>query len=443
MKKSLFWFRQDLRTFDNTGLIQAIEDSDEILPVFIMDENIIPDFLWLEDKKFLFLKEALLNLDTQLKALGGKLIIRHGKPEKIISELIEKYTLDAVYTNTSYSIYGSNRDAKIADICSEKKISFHQYSDYLMIEPDQIEQRKVFTPFYKLWQKQLALQDIVLQEPTAFIQLITDEVEAWDFLNIKIPGWKHPYFTIDFGQTRRKNFDFSSYEAHRNNLDIDGTSRLSVYLRFGIYSIRDIYLQAVEQSPTYISELAWREFWQHIAHYFPHTKYEAFQEKRRHIQWKHDEHVFQKWCDGETGYPVVDAAMKQLVETNWMHGRARMVVASFLTKDLLIDWKWWEAFFKKHLLDYDENVNYGNWQWSASIWADPKPLRIFSPLLQSEKFDPDARYIKKYLPGLQNESLKDIHNPLKGNLNYIPLIVDHSIAQREAREVYKNDDYLK
>ena len=178
-----------------------------------------------------------------------------------------------------------------------------------------------------------------------------------------------------------------------------------------MYSIRDIYTRARDISETFVSELAWREFWQHIAYNFPETKTMEFQEKKRHIPWDGANDLFYAWCRGETGYPVVDASIKQLLETNWMHGRARMIVASFLTKDLHIDWRLGEAFFKKHLLDYDENVNFGNWQWSASVGADPKPLRIFNPSLQSQKFDPEAKFIRRYIPSLQHEKIESIHNP--------------------------------
>ena len=227
----------------------------------------------------------------------------------------------------------------------------------------------------------------------------------------------------------------------RNNLDIDGTSRLSPYLRFGVFSVRQIYNTAKNVSETFLSEMAWREFWWHILYYFPNTKNEEFQEKRRHIQWSQDQGMFGKWCRGETGYPIVDAAMRQLNETNWMHGRARMVVASFLTKDMHIDWRLGEQYFAEKLLDYDEAVNLGNWQWSASVGADPKPLRVFSPMLQSEKFDPEVKFIKKYIPELEFENIKAIHNPLEIPLSYCRAIVDHRIETHKARELYKSDDY--
>ncbi|MDD3145021.1 MAG: deoxyribodipyrimidine photo-lyase [Candidatus Gracilibacteria bacterium] len=433
---SIFWFRQDLRTFDNKGLIKAIKNSKNLVTIFILDKNLIPDFLGLGDKKFLFIKEALLKLDEDLKEIGGKLTIYHDFPEKIIPEICKKYEIYSIFINKSYGTYGKNRDFQIKSYCLKNNIEFYSENDYLLNEPDEIEQRKVFTPYFKLWQKKLLEKEIVLEKPGKINQLEND-FEINKFLDELIIGENHPYFTLVFGKKRLDDFDYFHYEDFRNDLDKDGTSRLSVYLRFGIFSVREIYLKVSEKSQIYVSELAWREFWQHIDYYFPFTKKLEFQEKRRNIAWKNDEILFKKWCDGETGYPIVDAAMKQLVETNWMHGRARMIVASFLTKDLLIDWRLGEKFFKKHLLDYDENVNFGNWQWSASVGADPKPLRIFSPILQSEKFDKQTKFIKKYLPQLSNEDIKSIHNPLDFKLNYIDLIVNHKDAQKLAREEYK------
>jgi len=435
-KNTVFWFRQDLRTFDNKWLIQAIKSSENLLPIFILDKNIIDSFLWLEDKKFLFLKDSLLNLDLELKNLWSKLTIFHDYPEKIIPEIYKKYEINAIFTNKSYSKYWKSRDDKIDLFCMENNIEFFRENDYLLNEPEEIEQRKVFTPYYKLWQKKLLEKEIILEEPWKINQ-IENDFNIKEFLDNLITWEKHPYFNLDLLNSRIANFSFENYEEFRNNLDLDWTSRLSVFLRFWIISVRQIYKIVENKSQTYISELAWREFWQHINYYFPYTKDYEFQLKRRNINWKNDEKLFEKWCNWETWYPVVDAAMKQLVETNWMHGRARMIVASFLTKDLLIDWRWWESFFKKHLLDYDENVNFWNWQWSASVWADPKPLRIFSPILQSQKFDKNAKFIRKYLPELKFEDLKSIHNPTNNNLNYHKIIVDHKTAQRIAREEYK------
>lgn len=433
MKKAIFWFRQDLRTYDNKWLIDAIVENDKILPIFILDKNIIPDFLWLEDKKFGFIREALENLDKELKKLSNEWIqVFYDFPEKIIPELTKKYGINSVYANKSYSKYWKKRDKKLTQILEKESKNLILYSDFLLVEPFEVEQRKVFTPFYKIWQTKL--KDTTEQKPEKFSSIKIDEwKKASDFISIE----KHPYFTMDFWKERFNNYIRTDYDEHRNDLDKDGTSKISPYLRFWVFSIRQIYNIAKQVSESYISELAWREFWQHINYYFPETKEIEFQERKRHIKWRHNEFLFEKWCNWETWYPIVDAAMKQLIETNWMHGRARMIVSSFLTKDLLIDWRWWESFFKKHLLDYDENVNYWNWQWWASVWADPKPLRIFNPILQSQKFDPQAKFIKKYIPKLENQNLKSIHNPIDNELNYTKIIVNHNEAQRETRLIYK------
>ena len=481
--KSIFWFRQDLRTHDNSWLIEAIHNSKEILPVFILDENIIPKFGGLTDKKFWFIREALEYLSNEIKKLwGDKVIVFHWKPEEIIPKLVKKYEIECIYANNSYWNYGKNRDSKVAELSG---CHFEIHKDFLLAEPHEIEQRKVFTPFYKLWQKYLietytppahwcSLPPQLRGTEGEFKQLTTEEQsEASDFIELE----RHPYFTMQFGQERFAKLPMQNYNNLRNNLDIDRTSRLSPYLRFGIFSVREIFWKTLNNSSpspsfdikggehishlsfrmkgedsgeeylqlppkwtheeSYISELAWREFWWHIYYYFPHTKELEFQEKRRHITWSEDQEIFAKWCRWETWYPVVDAAMRQLNETNWMHGRARMIVASFLTKDLNIDWRLGETYFREKLLDYDEAVNLWNWQWGASVWADPKPLRIFSPLLQSEKFDPEAKYIRKYIPDLSNTELKHIHDPIIHKLEYASLIVNHKEAQAKTKEIYK------
>jgi deoxyribodipyrimidine photo-lyase len=441
-QKSIFWFRQDLRIDDNTGLFEAVKNSHEVLPIFILDENLLDKFWGLGDIKFGFIREALDTISENLRKIWGeKVIVFKGKPEEIIPQLVKKYGIECIFSNTSYGIYGKKRDGLVAEKVNTLWCTFDSYKDFLLAEPHEIEQRKVFTPFYKLWQKYLLAHPetlAILPKLEYFSQLQSEEqTEAKDYVTHK----KHPYFTMQFGQERFEKHILQNYDTLRNDLDKDGTSRLSPYLRFGIFSVRQIYVKAQTRSETYLSEMAWREFWWHILYYFPATKNQEFQEKRRHIQWSQDTEMFEKWCRGETGYPIVDAAMKQLNETNWMHGRARMVVASFLTKDMHIDWRLGERYFAEKLLDYDEAVNLGNWQWSASVWADPKPLRVFSPMLQSEKFDGEARYIKKYIPELEFESIKAIHNPLEIPLSYCPTIVDHRIETHKARELYKSDDY--
>lgn len=438
-KHSLFIFRQDLRIFDNKGLIHAIKNSQKTSFVFIFDEKIIDSFWWFEDKKFLFLKESLNKLWEDLREKWWHLFITKNTPLDAIKELYNTQKFDNITVNKSYWNYWKKRDEEIKNFIEERGGNFSYLNDFLLNEPEEIPQRKVFTPFYKLWKKHLETKEIKLEECPEINWNYIEKYDYKTFLEANIKWDKHKYFTLDFWRNSLENFNFEIYDDFRNDLDKKWTSRLSVYIRFGIFSIREVYLKALGRSESYVSELAWREFWQHIDYYFPETKKIEFQERKRLIKWRDDEENFEKWCKGETWYPVVDACIKQLLETNYMHWRGRMIVASFLTKDLLIDWRKWEKFFKKHLLDYDENVNFWNWQWSASVWADPKPLRIFNPCLQSEKFDRDAIFIKKYLPEVEKYSAKEIHNPMKFPLDYAPLIVDHSEAQRRAREAYKTE----
>ena len=437
-QKSIFWFRQDLRVNDNTGLSEAVQNSNEILPIFILDTNIYKKFWGLSDPKFGFIREALEQVSENLKKIWGeKVIVLNWKPEEIIPELVKKYAIECIFTNTTYGTYGKKRDEIIIESVSKLGCTFESHKDFLIAEPHEIEQRKVFTPFYKLWQKYILAHPeaiALLPEITHFSQLKTSEqTEAKDFIELE----KHPYFTMQFWTERLEKNISSNYDDTRNSLDKDGTSRLSPYLRHGVFSVRQIYKEAQAVSQSYVSELAWREFWWQILYNFPHTKEQEFLEKYRDIEWSQDTELFEKWCQWKTGYPIVDAAMRQLNETNWMHGRARMVVASFLTKDMHIDWRLGEAYFREKLLDYDEAVNLGNWQWSASVGADPKPLRIFSPMLQSEKFDPEARFIRKYIPELELESVKSIHNPLDTPLSYCEPTLDHKIETGKAREMYK------
>jgi len=432
-KKSIFWFRQDFRVQDNTGLYEAVQNSQYILPIFILDENLIGTFWGLKDQKFWFIREALEQVSDEISELGWReVLVVHWKPEDLIPSLVHKYEIECVYTNTSYGSYWKKRDNTVAEKIHHMGCKFESHKDFLLAEPHEIEQRKVFTPFYKLWQKHdFELQELEIKKIS---QVATDEdTTAKDF----IPAAKHPYFTMQFWKERFNNSIKKSYDEHRNDLDKDGTSRLSPYLRHGIFSIRQIYNKAKYISESYVSELAWREFWWQILYNFPNTKDEEFLEKYRYIAWDNDEDKFEAWCEGRTWYPIVDAAMQQLNTTNWMHGRARMIVSSFLTKDMHIDWRLWEAYFKKMLLDYDEAVNLWNWQWWASVWADPKPLRIFNPILQSEKFDKDWKYIKKYLPELENFTAKQLHNPLENKLWYARPIVDHTVETKKAREIYK------
>ncbi len=438
--RTLFIFRQDLRLHDNKGLLEAMRNSKKILPIFILDSNIRKEF-GVKDPRFWFILEAVEVLDRELQKYGGRLSVYIGDPLEVVKDIIQKEKISSIFANRSYSPYGKKRDDAINDFALSRGIPYVLVKDFLLVEPEEVEVRKVFTPFSKLWRKHIEFNHIYAS-PISFD--IEDELLWW--INWYIPLerrdiWEvfwypkfHPYWTIPFGKSRLK-INWDTYDDTRNFPWIDGSTRLSPYIRFWIFSIRELFRQ-FQYNPTIINELAWREFWYHIAYYFPNIYYEEFQEKKRHIQWEMNDYLWSKFQNGETGYPLIDAAIRQLYETNWMHNRLRMVVASFLTKNLWIDWRRGEKWFRQYLIDYDEAINIGNWQWSASVGADPKPIRIFNPLLQSERFDLQAVFIKKYLPELQGVSAKDIHSLNLSHL-YIPTIVDQKLSAAKAKERYK------
>ncbi len=443
---SLFIFRQDLRIHDNNWLIKAIKESKNIIPIFIFDENILSKFPK-QNKVIWFLIDALKQLEKELVAKWSYLSIYYWDSTKIIPDLVKKNSIDAIYRNESYWHGAVTRDVSIQQYCKEHNIAYYPTHDYLIVPIDAVPVRKVFTPFYKLWQKYLELHSELTHIQSTPTKIVSPAIDLTPRSKIEphLGGDKNILWPINFPTDRLQQFDFTSYNDTRNIPSLDWSSRLSPYIRFGILSIRELYQKALKEwAHTYISELAWREFWQHIYYHFPHTRTLEFQEKRKNIVWDNNEKYFEAWKNGETWYPMVDAWMRQLKAENRMHGRNRMVVASFLTKDLLIDWRWWEKYFAEMLIDYDTNVNIGNRQWSASVWADPKPLRIFSPMLQSERFDPDCIYIKKRIPELEKYSPKEIHNPLENNLWYATPIVNHYEWSKRAKELYKEsgDEYI-
>jgi len=466
--RALFIFRQDLRTIDNTWLNKAISLAKEVLPVFIFDTTILSEFPD-HDKRLGFLVDALLQLRSELKALWWDLITYHGKSTEIIPQLVQQLQCDALIRNKSYWENSRKRDAALQDRASWENINYYMTPDYLLVEPKNVEQRKVFTPFYKLWM-QVEKQQIPAPAPQK-VNFLQGEYDNQRHLSLDTPKdeilttiwWADQYLwkPLDWREIVKK-LSTSSYDELRNFPGTEWTSRLSPHLAFWTISVREVFQAAVKNTvsewviihdetstvtmdkkifkDSFISELARREFWQHIAYYFPTTREIEFQEKRQNLKRVNNKERFEHRKNGTTGYPIVDAAMRQLKEENWMHWRTRMIVASFLTKDLLIDRRWGEEHFKNYLLDYDKAVNMWNWQRSASVWADPKPLRIFSPLLQSKRFDPEAVYIRKWIPELKNEPLAAIHDPLKYKLNYIVPVVDHSIMQRIAKVMYKKED---
>lgn len=444
-ERAIFWFKRDLRTEDNTGLFHVINDSREVMPVYVLDDDILASYPR-DSKRLGFFFDVLRKLDKDLRTLGSYLLVVRGKAEEAIPRVIRTYAADSVYCNRAYGFSGISRDLKIEHFCKSNDIKFKKFEDTFLVPPENIEQRKVFTPFFRLWKSKPKCD--ALPEPTKINspEILTSSLES---IIEGIGHAKNTHWPMDFPDQRLWSFNFKEYDDRRNFPYIDGTSKLSPYLRFGTISVRKVYEAALSATPElnqYVSELAWREFWYHIMHYFPETKDIEFQAKRRNIKWINNESWYNAWKEGRTGYPIVDAAMIQLKQEGWMHGRARMIVASFLCKDLLTDWRLGDKHFREHLIDYDETVDIGNWQWSASCGADPKPLRIFNPILQSQKFDPECKYIKTYIPELSELEPDKIHNPLTYKLPYHEPIVNHYEMRNLAHEAYSggriDDEYI-
>lgn len=448
---TLYIFRQDLRIHDNTWRQAAIEQSSHILPIFIFDTNVLSHFPN-NDTRIGFLFDALKHLDEQLhKHHKCNLQLYYGDSTDIIPSVCTSHDIQHVFMNESYGYGAMKRDVILAEWYRNHNISLHTYNDFLVVPIDKVPVRKVFTPFFKLREKEIVSNPTYITlTPTPSKKLTPPQSHAAEnisFEDIKniLHISENTHRPIHMWEKRVADFDFVWYNDTRNFPYIDGSSKLSAYIRFGIISIRELYQKALSVwATTYISELARREFRHHIFFHFPATRHKEFQEKRRYIQRDNNELFFTARKNGMTGYPMVDAWMRQLLTENRMHNRVRMVVASFLTKDLIIDRRWWEKHFADYLLDYDTNVNIGNRQWAASVWADPKPLRIFSPMLQSERFDPNCEYIKKRIPELRDFSPKEIHNPLECDLSqyrgkktwYPRPIINHYERSKKAKEIY-------
>lgn len=458
MSRSLFIFRQDLRLHDNHWLYQTVNSSQEVFPIFIFDTNILTKFPE-QDPRLWFISEALRQLDKNLQKVGSYLTVCHGDSIEIIQQLATQLQVDTIARNRSYGDNSLTRDQAIQQRANTKNIITKSYNDYLLVEPEDVIPMKVFTPFKNRWLKQLETKDY--SKPYTIDTITTPifsplkkerlgEMYQWDDL-IPVEVTKKSLWhdtalrPLDLWFQRMMTFDFTRYDDTRNTPSIDGSSKLSPYTRFGLVSIRELYRELLSKSnptrtATYLSELARREYRQHTAYHFPESRIMEFQEKRRKIARDNNKDLFKARCEGRTGYPMVDAGMRQLVQEKRMHNRVRMVVASFLTKDLLIDRRRGEEFFAQHLLDYDANINIGNRQRSASVWADPKPMRIFSPILQSQRFDQECKYIKKYIPELENIHPDKIHDPLNHDLSiygYVRPIIDHYEWSKKAKIIYK------
>ena len=425
-KISIFWFRRDLRLKDNHGLYQALESGKKVLPIFIFDEDILDLLENKSDKRVDFIVQALQTLNSFLKSKNKGIKIFKGKPLEIYKKLTENYEIEAVYCNEDYEPYAIKRDQEIADFLASKNINFHQFKDQVIFHKDEIVKADkkpytVYTPYSKLWLNEF--QKVDLQGFPSEKKL--DNLLDIPFEELRIEDIGFQKTDLAFEVPEADLHIIKTYEETRNFPAVKGTTQLGVHLRFGTISVRKLAKIAKENNLTFLKELIWREFFMQILYHFPKVVNHSFKTKYDAIPWENNPEFLEKWKAGKTGFPIVDAGMRELNATGFMHNRVRMITASFLIKHLLTDWRIGEAYFAEKLMDYDLSANNGNWQWCASSGCDAAPyFRIFNPDEQQKKFDPDFKYIKKWIPEF-------------GTKYYPKPIVEHKKAREKVLKVYK------
>lgn len=424
-KISIHWFRRDLRLDDNTSLYHALKAEKFVLPIFIFDDEIL-DKLPKDDARITFIYNSLKEIQLKLNALGSSIQIKKGDPFLVWKELIKEYDIESVFFNKDYEPYALKRDQKVTDLLELNNIKVNTYKDQVIFEEHEVLKKDntpytVYTPYKNQWLKKFDTKNNA--------KYFDCNEYYKNYLSIKItfPSIESLGFTISNIKVKPYSIDnLSNYEEVRDYPFIQGTSNLSPYLRFGQISIRKMVIHALKTNSTFLSELIWREFFMQILYHFPKVVTQNFKSKYDAIPWRNNKEEFEKWCKGETGYPMVDAGMRELNATGYMHNRVRMITAGFLCKHLLIDWRWGEAYFASKLLDYELASNNGNWQWAAGTGCDAAPyFRVFNPETQLKKFDKELIYINKWIIDF-NE------------LTYPNTIVEHKFARERAISTYKN-----
>lgn len=426
---NIFWFRRDLRLDDNKGFYEALKGEHPVLPIFIFDSEIL-NKLPESDARVSFIHETLQSMRKTLQNdYNSSIAIYHGKPIEIYKQLIKEYQINCVYTNRDYEPYARERDKAINALLEENGIGFKTFKDQVIFEKSEVVKNDgdpyvVYTPYMRKWKEKFKTIDLEIFYTNSYLNNL---IEHSRLPNLSLSD-------IGFVTSIQKITPYTvtptliqEYEATRNFPSKDATSRLGPHLRFGTVSVRKMMKKAIaEKNEIFWQELIWREFFMQILWHYPHTKDKAFKSKYDRIEWRNNEEEFKLWCEGKTGYPLVDAGMRELNETGFMHNRVRMLVGSFLCKHLLIDWRWGEAYFAEKLHDYEMASNVGNWQWVAGSGVDAAPyFRIFNPTSQIQKFDKDHKYIKKWVPDFQE-------------LTYPQPMVDHKSARERCLETYKS-----
>lgn len=424
---AIHWFRRDLRLEDNTGLYHALNENDNVLPLFIFDKNILDALDEKSDARVQFIVNTIQELRHQLQKTGSDMLVEYGEPLEIWKKIIRNYSIKAVYTNHDFEPYALQRDAEIGDLLKSNGIQFKTFKDQVIFEKNDVlkddgKPYTVYTPYSKRWKLRLTPEDL---QPRYSEKKLGNLYKTLPLKEITLKDIGFLPSGIEVPPLKINLNIIKNYHNTRDLPAVQGTSRLSVHLRFGTLSIRKLATATQQVNEKYFNELIWREFYQMILAHFPHVVTNSFKPAYDRIVWRNNEKEFAAWCAGKTGYPIVDAGMRELNATGFMHNRVRMIVSSFLTKDLLIDWRWGEAYFAKKLLDYDLASNNGGWQWAAGCGVDAAPyFRVFNPQSQTLKFDPEFKYIHKWVPDMDE-------------LTYRNPIVDHSFARDRVLKVFK------
>ncbi|ARV08315.1 deoxyribodipyrimidine photolyase [Winogradskyella sp. PC-19] len=426
---NIFWFRRDLRLDDNVGFYEALKSDCSVLPIFIFDSEIL-DKLPKDDARVTFIHQTLQNMRQTLQdTCNSNIAIYHGKPIDIFKQLVQEHNIKTVFTNHDYEPYATERDKEIEEFLGSNAIAFKTFKDQVIFEKNEVVKKDgkpyvVYTPYCRIWKEKFKTIDFKIYNTEAYFSNLiqNSSLPNLSLSDIGFETSKQSVATYKVSPTL-----IQDYEETRNFPAKDNTSRLGPHLRFGTVSVRKMMQKAMtEENETFMKELIWREFFMQILWHFPHTKDQSFKSKYDRIEWQNNEDDFKQWCEGKTGYPLVDAGMRQLNETGFMHNRVRMLVGSFLCKHLLIDWRWGEAYFAEKLHDYEMASNVGNWQWVAGSGVDAAPyFRIFNPTSQIQKFDKQLEYIKKWVPDFQE-------------LTYPQPMVEHKMARERCLETYKS-----
>jgi len=424
---NIFWFRRDLRLDDNCGLYKALSNTLKVLPVFIFDIDILNKLENKRDGRVHFIHSELQKLKTELEKKGSSLLVIHNTADEAFKIVEKTYSIKSVFVNSDYEPQGIERDERIKQFLNEKGIAFCSFKDMVIFEKNEVIKDdhtpyQVFTPYAKKWKERLRFYPISFYPSEQLLDNLY-QMRPLSLPSLSDIGFKNSSLYFPEKTTDLENI--KNYELYRDFPSLNGTSKVAVHLRFGTISIRKLVSRALDISEKYLTELIWREFYQTVLFHFPYVVNSAFKKEYNDIEWDNNEDFFYLWCKGETGFPIVDAGMRELNETGYMHNRVRMIVAGFLTKNLSIDWRWGEAYFAQKLLDFELASNNGGWQWAAGCGVDAAPyFRVFNPVLQAQKFDADNAYIKRWVPEYSSSG-------------YVKPIVDYKTSKQRTIEKYK------